>query len=146
MSCLCAISLNYGSFIFKTRQRWNYNICCTGIWFSARVDTREKQLGTWRALSLRGEGFGWNNGQVWVRPDRWPLHSRWPIRAFISEIWEEVEDGGPGVRHGDKLCPIQPLAALPPPSPSSDPIFILVLCLPPLTPSTFFLKPKYKPR
>lgn len=136
MLCFRGISLNYGSFIFKTRQRWNYNICCTGIWFSARVDTREKQLRTWRE---EGGAVGWYNGQMWVRPDRWPRHSRWPIRAFILKIWEEVEDSGPGVRHADKL-PLNSAARCPPsllphlrliPSLSSS--FVCLLSLTPLS-------------
>lgn len=111
----CVISLNYGCFIFKTRQRWNYNICFTGIWFSARADARGKTAPKLRSIQPE-RGFAWYDGPVRVRWDRWPLRSRWSIRAFISETWEEVEDGCPGVRYSDKLPPIQRLAACPPPS------------------------------
>lgn len=89
-------------------------------------------------------GFGWYNGQVWVRRDCWPLHSSWPIRAFISETWEE-EDNGPGVcvmsisfpQYSRLLLALLPNCLLT----SSDPIFILVLCLPPLTLSLSFWSP-----
>lgn len=79
--------------------------------------------------------------EVWVKWGRRPFSGYCPLGAFISETWEEVEDVWPGVRYVDKLLLVQPLSASPP----SDPIFILVLCVPPLTPPTFFLKPKYKP-
>lgn len=78
------ISLSCGCFIFKTRQRWNYNICFTGVWFSARADARgKKQLRSRRASSPRG-GFAWYNGPAWVRRDRWPLLGCWSVRAFTS--------------------------------------------------------------
>ncbi|KAK9524020.1 hypothetical protein VZT92_017887 [Zoarces viviparus] len=77
-----------------------------------------------------------------------PLTSAQPsaYKRFRLKKYEMVEDGGPSVRHADKLPPIQPPAALPPASPPSDPVLILVLCLPPLTHSSLFLKPRYKPR
>lgn len=61
---------------------------------------------------------------------------------------EKARNGGPGVLYADKppLCFRSSPPGRPPPSlPPTDPIFIFVLCVPPLTTSTFFLKPPHKP-
>lgn len=119
----------------KTRQRWNYNICFTGGRFSARADARRKTAPELRSVEPESE-FGSHSGRAQVRRDHWPLRSRWPVRAFISETWEQVEDGGPGVRYADKLPPIRPPSSLPPhlhliPSLSSS--FVCLFPLPPLS-------------
>lgn len=95
--------LLYGCVIVKVRQRWNYNICFPGIWFSARVDATEAAQ---TLKSIESERvFGWYSRREWVKRVCQPLHSRWPPRAFISETWEEAENGGPGVLYADKLSP-----------------------------------------
>lgn len=92
-----------------------------------------------RKSSLRG-GLDDAMGKLRWKWDHSPLRNYWPIRAFISDTWEEVEDGGPGVHHTDKLPSIQLLATCLPSSlppnlhliPSSSLSFVCLLSLLPL--------------
>lgn len=93
----------YRFVIVKARQRWHYNICFPGIWFSARVDATEAAQ-TLRSIESE-RVFGWYSRRERVKRVCQPLHGRWPPWAFISETWEEAENGGPGVLCADKLFP-----------------------------------------